>query len=51
MKLPLPKTKIRPFWKSVHLTHRFYQITGGYRFFMDGMRKLGWAMLVMGVVL
>jgi membrane protein YqaA with SNARE-associated domain len=51
MKLPLLKPKIRPFWKSVHLTHRFYQITGGYRFFMDGMRKLGWAMLVMGVVL
>jgi len=32
MKLPLPKPKIRPFRKSVHLTHRFYQITGGYRF-------------------
>jgi membrane protein YqaA with SNARE-associated domain len=51
MKLPLPKPKIRPFRKSVYLTHRFYQITGGYRFFMDGMRKLGWAMLVMGLVL
>ncbi len=48
-RLHLPKPKIRPFWRSVHLTHRFYQITGGYRFLLEGMRKLGWAMLVMGI--
>ena len=40
MKLPLPKPKIRPFRKSVHLTHRFYQITGGYRFMRDGVKQL-----------
>jgi len=48
-RLHLPKPKIRPFWRSVHLTHRFYQITGGYKFLLEGLRKLGWAMLVMGL--
>ncbi|MEY4460836.1 MAG: hypothetical protein RL429_825, partial [Bacteroidota bacterium] len=39
-RLHLPKPKIRPFWRSLHLTHRFYKITGGYKYMRDGARQL-----------
>ena len=27
--------------RNLEVTHRFYQITGGYRFLLEGLRKLG----------
>ena len=50
-RLHLPKPKIRPFWRSVRLTHRFYIITGGYTFMKEGLRKMGWALLFFGIAL
>ncbi len=35
----------------MHLTHRFYRITGGYRFLLEGFRKLGLGLLAFGAVL
>lgn len=49
--MPLRPPKIRPFWKSMHLTHRFYRITGGYRFLLEGFRKLGLGLLAFGGVI
>jgi len=49
MKLRPPT--IRPFWRSVHVTHRFYRISGGYRFLLEGFRKLGLGLLAFGVVI
>lgn len=50
-RLHLPKPKIRPFWRSVHLTHRFYQITGGYKYMREGARQLLVALaLLIGVL-
>jgi hypothetical protein len=49
MKIRPPK--IRPFWRSVHITHRFYRVTGGYRFLLEGFRKLGLGLLGFIVVL
>ena len=41
MKPQFHPPKFRPFWKSIELTHRFYQITGGYQFLLEGLKKLG----------
>ena len=41
MKTQFHPPKFRPFWKSIELTHRFYQITGGYQFLLEGLKKLG----------
>ena len=49
MKLRPPT--IRTFWRSVHVTHRFYRISGGYRFLLEGFRKLGLGLLAFGVVI
>ena len=49
MKLRPPT--IRPFWRSVHVTHRFYRISGGYRFLLEGFRKLGLGLLAFGAVI
>ncbi|HAG49310.1 MAG TPA: hypothetical protein DCL07_05170 [Cryomorphaceae bacterium] len=48
MKIRPPK--IRPFLRSVHLTHRFYRISGGYKFLVEGFRKLGLGLLAFGLL-
>lgn len=35
---PKPTRTIK---RNLEVTHRFYQITGGYRFLVEGLRKLG----------
>jgi membrane protein DedA with SNARE-associated domain len=50
-RLHLPRPKIRPFWRSVHLTHRLYKITGGYTYMRKGARQLLFALaLLIGVL-
>ena len=46
-----PLKKIRPFWHSVSLTHRFYQISGGYKFLVQGFRKLGLVIIIFAVAI
>ena len=42
------KNKNRQFWQIVKTTHRFYKISGGYRFLIDGFKKLGLILLIFG---
>jgi len=47
----MSRTKVRSLRKSVQLTHRFYKITGGYRFLKDGFYKLGLGLLAFGAAI
>ncbi|CAI8344530.1 MAG: Uncharacterised protein [Owenweeksia sp. TMED14] len=42
----IPFNKNRSFWRSVSLSHRFYQISGGYKFLVEGFRKLGLVLIL-----
>ena len=42
------KNKSRRFWQIIKTTHRFYKISGGYRFLIDGFKKLGLILIIFG---